>query len=156
MGGAFGDGDAARMDGVRIVKITNMPGDTGIYMRVGTCRGRSIVPDPYSFDIIWDDDPHHTGKTDLRPELQVETGATFPDLSMRTVLGQWQMLHHVALPEIKGDEGQCPVCYRVSDEVVCPTCGRRPGGVKTRSRSKSSHAASGSGLLLPFQQTALA
>ena len=145
LGGARGDGDAALMDGVRVIKVTNWPGEAGIFLRVGTCRGRSIVPDPVSFDITWDDDPHNTGTTDLRPELRVETGATFPDLSLRTVMGQWQILDHIAIPELKGDEGMCPVCYMVSDEVVCPTCGRRPGGVKTRSRSTSSHTASGSG-----------
>ena len=82
LGGALGDGDAARMDGVRLRKLTANPVDHGLVIRTGTCRGRSTAPLPHNYDMNWDDRPLQTIRTDLLPALQVDADAEFPSPSM--------------------------------------------------------------------------
>ena len=138
LGGAFGDGDAARMDGVRLRKLTADPDGHGLIVRTGTCRGRSVVPWPHNYDMQWDDRPQQTVKTDLLPQLQVDVHEEFPS----PLLGaeQWQLIGRLSLPEVSGDEGICPQCYMVSSNPVCPGCGRSPRRVRTRSTHSASTA----------------
>ena len=150
-GGARGDGDAARMDGVRIRKISKNPSGPGLAQREGLCRGRSMAPDPHNYDISWDDRPLVTIKTDLKPRLLVDIDETFPsqrlaaELGLTTTKGQWQITSNITLPDVRGDEGICPVCYMVSDHPVCPGCGWTPRGAKTRGGRPGPSTSTGGG-----------
>ena len=138
LGGAFGDGDAARLDGVRLRKLTADPNGPGLIIRTGTCRGRSVVPREHNYDMNWDDRPLRTIRTDLLPELQVDVDSEFPS----PLLGeeQWQLLGHYSIPEISGNEGICPRCKMVSSNPTCPACGRSPEGMQTRGKRSASTA----------------
>ena len=140
-GGAAGDGLHAYYSNVRGRKVTANPLGPGLAVRTFLCHGRSENPEPYSYDVTFDDQPTRRTRTDLRPHLRVADDAPFPSSDLPAA-EQWQLFGHPRVDSLPPGTagGVCPTCFFPSEEDVCPVCGRDPSARQPRRRAQEGPA----------------